>query len=86
MAISGKETMMRQNEQSLDKLNLSEADKANSLKLIDRVFDEMATQTKQGVSKPINIDDLVANNNLSVPQMVTQSLKMTQKMSRGLMH
>lgn len=80
MAISGKETMMRQNEQSLDKLNLSEADKANSLKLIDRVFDEMATQTKQGVSKPINIDDLVANNNLSVPQMVTQSLKkMTQK-------
>jgi len=42
----------------------------------------MATQTKQGVSKPINIDDLVANNNLSVPQMVTQSLKMTQK-TRG---
>ncbi len=79
MAISGKETMMRQNEQNLDKLNLSEVDKANSLKLIDIVFDEMATQTKQGVSKPINIDDLVANNNLSVPQMVTQSLKMTQK-------
>ena len=74
--------MMRQNEQNLDKLNLSEVDKANSLKLIDIVFDEMATQTKQGVSKPINIDDLVANNNLSVPQMVTQSLKMTQK-TRG---
>lgn len=82
MAISGKETMMRQNEQNLDKLNLSEVDKANSLKLIDIVFDEMATQTKQGVSKPINIDDLVANNNLSVPQMVTQSLKTTQK-TRG---
>ena len=48
MAISGKETMMRQNEQNLDKLNLSEVDKANSLKLIDIVFDEMATQTNQG--------------------------------------
>lgn len=48
MAISGKETMMRQNEQGLDKLNLSEEDKANSLKLIDRVFDEMASQTKAG--------------------------------------
>lgn len=82
MAISGKEAMMRQNEQNLDKLNLSEADKANSLKLIDIVFDEIAIQTKQGVSKPINIDELVANNNLSVPQMVTQSLKMTQK-ARG---
>ena len=82
MAISGKETMMRQNEQGLDKLNLSEEDKANSLKLIDRVFDEMASQTKLGVSTPINIDELVTNNNLSVPQMVIQSLKMTQK-TRG---
>ena len=79
MAISGKETMMRQNEQSLNKLNLSQADKANSLKLIDLLFDEMASQTKQGISTPINIDELAAKNNLSVPLMVTQSLKMSQK-------
>lgn len=78
MAISGKETMMRQNEQSLDKLNLSEADKSNSLKLIYMVFDEMAFQRKHGTSTPINIDDLVAKHNLSVPQMVIQSLKMSQ--------
>lgn len=78
MAISGKETMMRQNEQSLDKLNLSEADMSNSLKLIDIVFDEMAFQRKHGTSTPINIDDLVAKHNLSVPQMVIQSLKMSQ--------
>lgn len=78
MAISGKETMMRQNEQSLDKLNLSEADKSNSLKLIDMVFDEMAFQRKHGTSTPINIDDLAAKHNLSEPQMVIQSLKMSQ--------
>lgn len=82
MAISGKETMMRQNEQSLDKLNLSEAEKSNSLKLIDLVFDEMIFQTKHGTSTPVNIDDLVAKNNLSVPQMIIQSLKMTQS-TRG---
>lgn len=78
MAISGKETMMRQNEQSLDKLNLSQADKTNSLKLIEIVFDEMASQTRNGVSTPLNIEDLAAKNNLSVPQMVVQSLKMSQ--------
>lgn len=83
MAISGKETMMRQNEQSLDKLNLSEAEKSNSLKLIDMVFDEMAFQRKHGTSTPINIDDLVAKHNLSVPQMVIQSLKMS-KSARSL--
>jgi len=78
MAISGKETMMRQNEQSLDKLDLSEANKSNSLKLIDIVFDEMASQTKQGIPTPIDIDDLAVKCNLSVPQMIIQSLKMSQ--------
>lgn len=82
MAISGKETMMRQNEHSLDLLKLPDAEKANSLKLIELVFDTIAEQVQKGVSNPIDIDSLAANNGLQVPQLVAQSLKMSQK-TRG---
>lgn len=82
MAISGKETMMRQNSHRLDNLKLSDTDKTNSLKMIELVFDAMAAQAKQGKGAPIDIDALIADNGLKVPQEIVQSVKMSQK-SRG---
>ena len=82
MAISGKETMMRHNKHSFDILKLPDAAKANSMKLIELVFDTIAEQVQNGASSLIDIDALAANNNLEVPQLVAQSLKMSQQ-TRG---
>mgnify|MGYP000838538462 CR=1 FL=1 len=78
MAISGKETMMRQNKHALDKSGLSDADKTNSLKIIGIVFDTIARQVRNGVTAPIDIDSIVAANGVQLPQQIIQSLKMTQ--------
>ncbi len=78
MAVSGKETLMRQNSHAIDKMALSDADKANSLKLIELVFDTIIGQARQGVVAPIDIDALAADNNIQVPLQILQSLKMTQ--------
>lgn len=78
MAISGKETLMRQNSHNLDKLTLSDADKANSLKLIELGFDTIINQVHKGQNEPVDIDALAADNNLRVPNQILQSLKMTQ--------
>lgn len=78
MAESGKETLMRQNSNSLDKMGLSYTDKANSLKLIEMVFDTIIGQAQRGATAPIDIDSLAAENNLQVPEQILQSLKMTQ--------
>lgn len=78
MAISGKETLMRQNSHSLDKMTLSDTDKANSLKLIELVFDTIIGQVQRGIVATLDIDELSIDNNLQVPQQILQSLKMTQ--------
>lgn len=78
MAISGKETIMRQNSHSLDKMSLSDSDKANSLKLIELVFDTIISQVDSGVTSPIDIEALAADNQIQVPEQILQSLKMTQ--------
>ena len=78
MAISGKETMMRQNKHALDKSGLSDADKTNSLKIIGIVFDTIARQVRNGVTAPIDIDSIVAAKGVQLPQQIIQSLKMTQ--------
>ena len=78
MAVSGKETMMRQNKHALDKSGLSDADKTNSLKIIGIVFDTIARQVRNGVTAPIDIDSIVAANGVRLPQQIIQSLKMTQ--------
>lgn len=82
MAISGKETIVRQNKHQLDKSPLSDADKANSLKLIELITDEVISQTKKGETKAIDIKAIAAKNNLKVPQQIIESLRMTEK-SRG---
>lgn len=78
MAISGKETLMRQNSHSLDKMALSDADKAGSLRLIELVFDTIIGQAQRGAVAPIDIDALAADNAIQVPLQILQSLKMTQ--------
>lgn len=78
MAMSGKETVMRQNSHSLDKAMLSDTDKANSLKLIEVVLDTIIAQAQKGASAPVDIDALAADNNIQVPMQILQSLKMTQ--------
>lgn len=78
MAISGKETSMRQNSHSLDKMTLSDTEKANSLKLIELVFDIITSQVKSGTAAPIDVYKLAAENCLQVPDQILQSLKMTQ--------
>lgn len=79
MAISGKETLLRQNEHGLDKSGLPDADKANSLKLIGNVFDIIAEKAQKGVSEAIDIDSIVADSGLQVPQAIVESLKMSQQ-------
>ncbi len=78
MAISGKETIMRQNSHSLDKMTLSDTEKANSLKLIELVFDIITSQVKSGTAAPTDVYKLAAENCLQVPDQILQSLKMTQ--------
>ena len=78
MAISGKETIMRQNSHSLDKMMLSDTEKANSLKLIELVFNIITSQVKSGTAAPIDVYKLAAENCLQVPDQILQSLKMTQ--------
>ena len=79
MAIPGKETLMRQNARSLESSGLSEADKKNSLELINRLFDTMAAQTQKGESTSIDIDSLATAAGITAPQPIIASLKMSQK-------
>ncbi len=79
MANSGKETLLSQNSHSLDKINFSEVEKANSLKLIESLFDRMIEQGKNGKSSPIDIDALVTESGLKVPPKIVQSLKIQQQ-------
>lgn len=78
MAVSGKETLMRQNRHSLERAGLAESDKVNSLKMIALVLDSIEAQASRGVSTAIDFDAMMADNGLTVPQEVMRSLRMTQ--------
>lgn len=79
MAVSGKETMMRQNRRSLEAAAMPEAAKEASLKLLELLFDTMQEQGRQGVSKPLDVDSLVEVSGLSVPIELVQTMKVSQK-------
>lgn len=78
MAMSGKETLMRQNRHSLGRMPLTEADKNASLRLIELGFDSIAAQVTRGTFALIDIEALAVANNIQVPAQIMQSLKMTQ--------
>lgn len=78
MAISGKETLMRQNRHALESAGLPEDDKENSLKLIENLFDEIIAQVAERLTAPIDIDKLAKDSGLEVPAQILSTLKMTQ--------
>lgn len=79
LAISGKEALLWQNSHALEQSVLSDAEKANSMKFINRLFDVMEEQGRKGESSPIDIDKLVKECGVGVPAQIIESVKMTQK-------
>lgn len=80
MAVSGKETILKQNGRGLDQMGLTGADKENSLKLIGLVFDTMIEQSRTGASSPVNTDSIASAAGLKPLPQIAESLRMTQKM------
>lgn len=78
MAVSGKETMLRQNEHRLTASGMPDTDRNNSLNLIGLMFDAIAQQAQHGISHPIDIDSLSTAADLSVPPQIMASLRATQ--------
>lgn len=83
MALSGKETMLRQNRHSLEKAGLTGADLENSLQLIELYFDAIADRIKKGENAPIDLNVLAASKGLNVPQQIIQSLNEAKNQMRG---
>lgn len=79
LAISGKEALVWQNSHALEQSVLSDAEKANSMKFINSLFDVMEEQGRKGESSPIDIDKLVKECGVEVPAQIIESVKMTQK-------
>lgn len=79
MAISGKETLLRQNGRRLDQVAIGDDDKESILTLIGRVFDTMHEQNLKGESTAIDIDSIVKESGLTVNPLIASSLKMTQQ-------
>ena len=79
MAVSGKETILRQNSRHLDSAGLSDDAKANSIAIIGKVLDMCAQQACDGVSTPIDIDSLIATSEAEIPAPIIASLKSAQK-------
>lgn len=79
MAVSGKETLLRQNIRGLDRAGITGEARSNSLRLLERVFDLLIEQNLAGVRQEIDIDSLARAMNLSVPAPVAASLKSAQK-------
>ena len=79
MAISGKETLLRQNGRRLDQTAIGDDDKESILTLIGRVFDTMHEQNLKGESTAIDIDSIVKESGLTVNPLISSSLKMTQQ-------
>lgn len=79
MAVSGKETLLRQNSYGLEKAGLSGADLENCLRLTELVFDAMDQQYRTGKRSPVDIDSIAAASGLTVNPVIAPSLIMSQK-------
>lgn len=79
MAVSCKETLMRQNRHALDRAGMPEADKRNSLIFIEKYFDTVADQARKGVGENIDVEALAAGCGVQVPAEIVQSLQVTQQ-------
>lgn len=83
MAVSGKETMLKQNRHCLEKAGLAGADLTSTLQLIDMTFDAIANQVKKGENAPIDLNALAASKGLNVPEHILKSLNETKGQMRG---
>lgn len=79
MALSGKETLMRQNRHGLATLGLSDSDTENSLRLIGLLYDTIAAQARDGVPSPIDADELARTSGITVPPQIIESVKAVLK-------
>ena len=78
MAVSGKETLMAQNARSLAKSGLSDKEQENSLAVISSIFDEIAAQSRKGVSAPLDVDSIAKSCGVEVPPIIMASLRSVQ--------
>ncbi|MDE5876559.1 MAG: alpha/beta hydrolase [Muribaculaceae bacterium] len=75
MVIPSKETLLDQNIHLLDQLGISGKQKESSVKLIEKLYEEVIKQYNSGVSSPIDIDSICRTNSLEVPAIVLESVK-----------
>ena len=74
MAVSGKELEMEQNKQALAGAKISDAERENSLKLVDLYFDDIIAGKSD-----IDVDRIVKDNNLAVPDAIVASIKQSSR-------
>ncbi len=75
MVIPAKETLIAQNLHFLDQLGISGDQKEASLTLIEKSFDAIIDQYNQGISIPIDLDEICKENDIDVPSLVLESMK-----------
>ena len=78
-AVPAKEILLDQNGHALEMLGLSGDDKENHLRLISLMFDAAAEQAREGVSRPIDIDSLVAQSGITANPQIVASMKMNDR-------
>ena len=78
MAVSGKDCILLQNKRALDKTDLSEQQKEESLRLIAAGFDHLIAH---GSVSDFNVENYIKENNLNIPPQVLASLTTSIKRS-----
>lgn len=78
MAVSGKETILSQNEHSLARAGITGEEQEQCLRLLGLVFDEMADQYRRGVSQPVDVDSIAVAEGIVVNPALMASLRASQ--------
>lgn len=80
MAISAKATLIEQNLYALGKAGFDDRAIADAGILLDKVFDDIAAQFAQGVRAPIDIQAIIRDNGLNLPEELAKQTE--QSMSQ----
>lgn len=75
MVVPAKETLLAQNRRALDRYPFSDKQKESAMTLIATLYDNIITQTREGVSSPVDIDQICKEASLDVPAAVLESVK-----------
>lgn len=79
MAVSGKETMLRQNAAALERSGITGTSADNNLKLISLVFDKIAEQNKQSKAEQLIVSDIARDLGVATDPGVVLSLQTMQR-------